>query len=254
MSGALRRGWPAAVALVGLCAIWELVVRLSGVDPHVLPAPSEIALSAWSDRASLLQSTWTTVWEGVVGFVLGIAVALPFSASVAASRTLDRAVMPLLIISQAIPLIAIGPLFLIWFGFGALSKVLVVAVLAVFPIAVAAARGLRDADPAQQRMAASLGASRWWILVHVTGAGAAPSLFSGIRISAAYVLGSAATAEYLGSRGGLGIYLMAAQSGFRTDLVFAAAAVLTVGTLLLLWLVGVAERLLIPSTRRGMTQ
>ena len=230
-----------------LIAVWEAIVRLAGVDQRVLPAPSAIVQAGWDDREALWEATSVTLWEGVAGFVLGIACAVLLSYAIAAWRVVDRAVTPLLVVSQAIPLIAIGPLFLIWFGFGSAAKILVVAVLAVFPIVVAMVRGLTGADPSQQRMARSLGASRPWVLVHVTSASALPATFSGIRISAAYVFGSAATAEYLGARNGIGIYLMASQSSFRTDLVFVAAAVLTIATLLLIALVVVVERILIPS-------
>ena len=163
------------------------------------------------------------------------------------SRTAYAALFPLLTAAQTLPLISIAPLFLIWFGFEPAGKIVIVAVFALFPIVVQTMRGLQAVPRFYDDVAMTCGASRAWTLFHVDLRVAARQIFGGVRVSAAYVFATAATAEYLGARTGLGIWLQAAYNSFQTPLIFTATFVIIVMTGLLLLAVRAVERLTIGS-------
>ena len=154
--------------------------------------------------------------------------------------------MPLLVISQTIPVVAIAPLLIIWFGFGMTSKILLVALFGVFPIIVAFTKGLAAPSRDQIDVARSLGASPAWIFSHLRMPAALGDFITGLRIAVTYGPATAATAEFVGAENGLGIYLLTAQGSFRTELVFFGAGILTLMTLAAYLLVGLADRILIP--------
>jgi ABC-type nitrate/sulfonate/bicarbonate transport system permease component len=162
------------------------------------------------------------------------------------SLWMRRAIYPLLVVSQTIPIIALAPLLLIWFGFGLEPKVIVVTLYCFFPIAVACADGLAGAEPALLKLLRSMHASRWQILWLVRLPGAMPSFFSGLRIAATYSVTGAIFGEYVGAYRGLGIYMQTAANSFAIVLVFAAILVTAVLSLLLFGLVSLIERLALP--------
>ena len=147
--------------------------------------------------------------------------------------------------AQTIPLITIAPLFMIWFGFEPLGKIVIVAVFGVFPVAVQTCRGMLAVPQFYEDVALTCGATRAWALWHVKLRVAARQVFGGLRISAAYVFGTAVTAEYLGAMNGLGIWLQAAFNSFRTPLIFSATIMVVALTALLLTIISLAERLLL---------
>ena len=161
------------------------------------------------------------------------------------SRIADAALFPLLSAAQTMPLISIAPLFLIWFGFEISGKIVIVAVFGLFPIAVQTVRGLEAVPQFYSDVALTCGATRAWTLWHVKLRVAARQIYGGIRVSAAYIFATATTAEYLGARKGLGIWLQAAYNSFRTPLIFSATLVIIVITGILMCLVNLSERLLL---------
>jgi len=245
-----RAQWPggalAAVVLLGVVIVWQLVVTVFEVRPRVLPSPTRIVTAAMADLPKLGRAVGVTATEALTGLVLGTVIGVAVAYCLFASSVLERALYPVLVLSQAVPLIAVAPLVIIWFGFEMGSKALVVALYAVFPVAVALLRGLKRVPPAQISATRTLGASRMWILLSVRTPHAATHFFSGLRIAATYAPATAATAEFLGARAGLGVYLLSAQASFRTDLVFAAAVALTALTLLLFGVVAALEWLSAP--------
>lgn len=246
------RGATAAAVLLASVVAWQIVVMVTGVRPRILPSPARIATAAMADLPKLGRAAGITATESIAGLVLGTLVGVLVAYCLFAWSAVERAVYPLLVLSQAVPLIAIAPLVIIWFGFEMGSKVLVVTLYAVFPIAVALLRGLKEVPGSQISAMRTLGAGDAWILLRVRTPHAATHFFSGLRIAATYAPATAATAEFLGARAGLGVYLLSAQASFRTDLVFAAAAVLTLLTLVLFGLVAAVEWLSAPRRfRRG---
>lgn len=226
--------------------LWEGVCRLGEVNPKLLPAPSVIIKAGVADWPAAWLATQVTLIEVLLGTLLAIICGVAISFALWRAKTFGKTVMPLLVISQTIPVVAIAPLLIIWFGFGMTSKILLVALFGVFPIIVAFTKGLAAPSRDQIDVARSLGASPAWIFAHLRMAAALGDFMTGLRIAVTYGPATAATAEFVGAENGLGIYLLTAQGSFRTELVFFGAGILTLMTLAAYLLVVLAERVLIP--------
>lgn len=236
-----------AVGLVLLSlALWEAICRLGQVNPKLLPAPSVIFRAGIEDWPAASLATQVTLIEVLAGTSLAIICGVVISFLLWSAKTFGKAVMPLLVISQTIPIVAIAPLLIIWFGFGATSKILLVALFGFFPIIVAFSKGLTAPSRDQIDVARSLGASPAWIFSHLRMPAALGDFMTGLRIAVTYGPATAATAEFVGAENGLGIYLLTAQGSFRTELVFFGAGILTLMTLAAYLLVELAELVLIP--------
>ncbi|MEO5964904.1 MAG: ABC transporter permease [Candidatus Limnocylindrales bacterium] len=242
----MRDRLPAIALVAAILVAWEAYARLTGVSAVILPAPSRIVAALWDYRADAWRHTIPTVIETVLGF--SIAVVLAVGAAVLMDRTpsVRRAVEPILVTSQTIPIVAVAPLFLLWFGFGLLPKVLIVVLVTFFPIVVALLDGFRSAAPAASDLLRSYGATDWQAFRALRWPAALPSLFIGLRISVVYAVIGAVFGEYVGAREGLGIWMQLSQNSFRTDLVFAAIIVTSALSIALYWLVGVLRSAMIP--------
>lgn len=232
---------PTIVTIGALLVVWEASVRLGKISERTLAAPTQIVIAIVDNWSDLMEATAITTYEGLVGFAIAIVAGIVIGIGLYLSKTLHRAVYPLLVSAQTIPLITVAPLFMIWFGFEPLGKIVIVAVFGVFPIAVQTARGLAAVPQFYEDVALTCGANRAWTLWHVKMRVAARQIFGGVRISAAYIFGTAATAEYLGAMNGLGIWLQAAFNSFRTPLIFAAAIVIVAETGILLGAISLLE-------------
>lgn len=240
-----RFGLPAAV-LIGLVIVWEAWVRLFHVDPYLLPAPSRI-LSTLSGQGSFYaDNTWRTVQETAVGFAVAVAAGLLCAFLIDATPFLRRAIYPLLIASQTIPIIAIAPLIIIWLGFGLAPKVVIIVLYCFFPIVVSTVDGLRTADPEMLNLLRAMGASRRQILRVARIPAALPSVFSGVKIAATYAVGGAVVSEWLGASKGLGVSMVRAQKSFAPDRVFAAIVIVMALTLALFLVIDTIARLVMP--------
>ncbi|MFR0568266.1 ABC transporter permease [Bifidobacterium apri] len=239
------RWLPTCAAVLAILVIWQVWVEAAHVPQTVMPSPAQIAEATVETWPTLWPATLTTLEEGAIGFVFAVFAGILVGVGCYASKTLDAALFPLLYAAQTMPLISIAPLFLIWFGFETSGKIVIVAVFGLFPIAVQTIRGLRDVPRYYVDVALTCGATPVWTLWHVKLRVAARQIFSGIRISAAYTFATAATAEYLGARRGLGIWLQAAYNSFRMPLIFSATFVIIVLTCVLLVAVSLAERVLL---------
>ena len=247
--GGLRRvaGYgPAFVLTIALLAFWELYVRAGQISPRILPAPTAVVQALIDNWNIISVHTLQTLLETVLGMVVAILLGLFLAVLLDISTWVRRAVYPLLVTSQTIPMIALAPLMLIWFGFSLEPKVIVVTLYCFFPIAVACADGLLGTDPDLIRLMRSMRASRWQILWLVRLPGAMPSFFSGLRIAATYSVTGAIFGEYVGAYQGLGIYMELAAHSFAIVLVFAAILVTAVLSLLLFGLVALIERIALP--------
>jgi ABC-type nitrate/sulfonate/bicarbonate transport system permease component len=246
-----RRLGPAVGLVAVIVVAWELACRLLAIDPLTLPAPSRIVSALWDARAAAAGHTLTTLGETIVGFGLSVAFALVAALLMDQLAWVRRAVYPLLVASQTLPIVAIAPLFVLWFGIGLLPKVLVVILVTFFPIAVALLDGLAATDRDATELLESMGATRRQQLLKVRLPGALPYLFTGLRIAVTYAVIGAIFGEAVGAVDGLGIWIVLSKNLFRTDLVFAAILITATVTLVLWLLVGVAERLVIPWHREA---
>ena len=236
---------PPAVTVSGLLIVWEIAVDAGHISQRVLASPSQIAASIVKTWPDLWEATAITTYEAITGFLIAAVAGVLIGIGLYVSKTLYRGIYPLLAAAQTIPLITIAPLFMIWFGFEPLGKIVIVAVFGVFPVAVQTCRGMLAVPQVYEDVALTCGATRAWALWHVKLRVAARQVFGGLRISAAYVFGTAVTAEYLGAMNGLGIWLQAAFNSFRTPLIFSATIMVVALTALLLTIISLAERLLL---------
>ncbi len=235
---------PLALLAIAIAA-WELYVTASDISPTTLPAPSRILDSAISARSDLWRHALTTLYEALAGLAVSIALGVTLALLIDQSSALKRALYPILVTSQTIPIVAIAPLLVLWFGFGLTPKIIVVTLYTFFPITVAFASGLAATDREAMVLLHTLGASRLQALRILRIPYALPNLFTGLRIAVTYSVVGAVFGEWSGAREGLGIYMLLMKNSFRTDLVFAAIFV-TAGLSLLLFLAaGLLERLLV---------
>jgi ABC-type nitrate/sulfonate/bicarbonate transport system permease component len=248
-SGALSRVLLWAIPLLilaTLVGVWELWVQVRDVPKWQLPAPSAIVRELAESRALLWGNTLITLQEVAIGFAFALAAGVALATLIAYSRILERSIYPIVIASQTIPIIAIAPLLLIWVGYGMTPKIIVVALIAFYPIAVNTVDGLKATDPDMVNMMRTLGASRWQVFAKLQAPASLPFMFSGIKIGISVSVIAAVIGEWVGASAGLGYLITYSQPLFLTARVFAAIAVLSVMGMTLFGLAALAERLLLP--------
>ena len=238
--------WGALSIVAGL-VIWKLVVVAGDYPPFVLPAPERVAARF---AAALADGTWwghtqVTLVESLLGFGLGFAVATALGYGLVQAPVLERLLAPYIAASQALPVIAIAPLLLLWFGFGLLPKVLVAALVVFFPILVNTVAGLRGIDPALREMALISGANRAQLLVLVELPLSLPTLLSGVKIGFTLAVTGATVAEFMGADRGLGLLLNVSKGLFDTPLLFVALVTLVGMAMVAYGAVSLLERLLV---------
>lgn len=237
---------PPIVLVAIVLAFWQWYVTSHDVRPQELPSPSRVLQMGWAFRGALWENTVPTLEVTAVGFAVSLAVGWILAVVIDFSGFLRRALMPLLVASQTLPIIAIAPLLIIWFGFGLLPKVLVIALVTFFPVAVGLIEGFASTDREATNLLRSMGAGRWKQFFYVRLPSALPNFFTALRIGITYAVTGAIFAEYVGAEKGLGIYMALQKNSFRTDLVLAAVLVTAVISVSLFLLTYLVQRLLIP--------
>jgi len=246
LTAALSRILPPVFALAGLVLAWEFYAGVSGVAPMVLPAPSRVLGQAWQHRLALWDNLLPTLAATLTGFALSLTAAFVFSVVVDFSPLAKRALFPVFVASQTLPLVAIAPLVVLWFGFGLLPKILLVALVTFFPMLVALAEGYESTEEELSALLGSMGAGRVRIFLMARLPSALPYFFAGLRISITYAVVGAIFAEYAGAAKGLGIYMLNAKNNFRPDLVLAAVLVSALLTLTLFATTLLVQRFAMP--------
>jgi NitT/TauT family transport system permease protein/putative hydroxymethylpyrimidine transport system permease protein len=235
--------------VAALFGAWELYVELGGVDPLLLPPPHAVAEALWTDRALLWDDLLVTATEVVLGILLAAVAGLGFAVALHLSLALRRAVYPLLVASQTIPIPVVGALLVFWLGFGIAPKLAIIALISFFPIAVTTLDGLARVDAELLKLMRTLDASRLVLLRHVELPAALPGLFSGARIAVAVAVIGAVFAEWNGSSAGLGNLIQNSLPSLDTARAFAAVLILSAFAIALFGLLTLAERLLVPWAR-----
>jgi NitT/TauT family transport system permease protein len=234
------------LTVVGTLAAWEFATRAFGIPAYLLPAPSRIVVSLVDNAALLVKHGWVTTIEIVLGFLLSIAVGVPLALAIFMWPAFSRSVLPLLVSSQAMPKVAVAPLFLVWFGFGLLPKVLIAFLIAFFPIVISTVVGLAAIEQEKIHLARSMGLGTVATFFKIRLPSALPSVFGGLKISITLAVVGAVVGEFVGGDAGLGYLLMVANGNIDTPLLFAGLIALTVQGVALYFLVELAERLAIP--------
>ncbi len=246
--------WTIPLALIlAVIGAWEIIVRVRDTPRWFLPPPSAVAAALVGSRQMLLHHTMVTLEEVLVGFAISFVLGIVFALAIASSQVVERAFYPFVIASQAIPIIALAPILLIWFGYGMTPKVIVVALICFFPIVVNTVDGLRSVDPELIDLMRSMGASSWTTYRVVRIPSSLPYLFSGTRIAAAVSVIGALIGEWIGSSAGLGYFMIRSAGQFATAKVFAAVLVSALLGLALFGAVSLLERLLLPWQRASLT-
>jgi putative hydroxymethylpyrimidine transport system permease protein len=245
--GHVARIWgPPALLLGTIVAIWEAAARLGWVEDYLLPAPSEVVRALVEDRDVLLPDAWVTAQEVVLGFGLAVIAGLAVAVALHLSPLLRRALYPLVVASQAVPIVVIAPILVIWFGFGMGPKLIVIALICFFPIAVNTLDGLRAVDRDQLKMLRSLGAGRWARFRRLELPSALPFVFSGAKVAVAVAVIGAVFGELVGADAGLGHAIQVGMAQLLTARVFAAVLLLSVMAIALFALVSAVERRAVP--------
>lgn len=238
MARPLRRRLSGAAALIAFLVIWEAGVRLTGAPAFILPAPSRIAGVLLTRFDIIAPEALVTMGEILGGFAFGTGAGIVAALLMARWRFAAEAFGPLLVVAQALPVFAIAPVLVLWFGFGYASKVVMAGLIIFFPVATSFFEGLRRTETGLIDLARLARASEFDTLRLIRVPAALPSLASGLRIAAAVAPLGAIVGEWVGSSSGLGLLMLHANARMQTDLVFAALAVLIVLSLVLWALVG----------------
>lgn len=252
----LRDAAAKLAVLLALGLIWEVGVRLMAIPPILVPPPSLVLAELWAYGPWFLGEAWITLAETLAGFGLAVLLGLALAIAMDASRLMERLLYPPLIALNAIPKVAVAPLFVIWLGTGAAPKIAMAVFVAIFSIVVPVVQGLRSVDPDMIDLGRVLGASRARMLRHVRLYGALPGLFSGMKIGVSLALVGAIIGEFIASSRGLGYVIVVAQGEFDTPRIFAAILLLALIGTLLFYMVDILERRFMPwhASQRGQRQ
>jgi putative hydroxymethylpyrimidine transport system permease protein len=244
LAAVIWRYIPPVVIFLALIGVWELVAMFGGFPSYILPSPGNVMSAAlFADRSDLMSAAATTVVEIVIGFGAAVTIGFLLALSLVASKSLRRGVYPLVIATQTIPILAIAPVMIIWFGFGILPKILVVTLFAFFPVAINTMTGMSSVERDTIYLMQVLGCSRGHILWRVRVPASLPYFFTGVRQAAVISAIGAIAGEWVGAAKGLGPLMIGANSGMQTNVVFAAILYLSVIAIAMFSLVSVIERL-----------
>jgi putative hydroxymethylpyrimidine transport system permease protein len=253
-SGARRlvSNYGAAAVLFFLSIVaWQVIVMLASLPEYLLPVPTEVAASLYNDWSNVLgPATLTTLREVLAGFAIAAAAGIGIAVVLHILSPLRRAVYPLLIASQTIPVIVLAPILVVLFGFGIVPKLIIIGLICFFPIVVNGLDGLRSVDADYIQMMRTLDAGRWAIFRRVEFPAALPLIFSGMRVAATFASIGAVFGEWAGSNAGLGYVMLESEPNLQTARIFSAIIILTLIATLLFGAVSLAERLIAPWSRQ----
>lgn len=210
----------------GLLVIWQVFVWITGAPHYILPGPLEVGKAAVTHADILLKHAAATLAEILMGLVIGTLLGAFSALAMMASRLLKRWLLPVLVISQAIPVFALAPLLVLWFGYGPASKVAMAVLIIFFPVTASFYDGLRRTDPEWLELARIMNAGAWAILRHIRIPAALPAFASGMRVATAVAPIGAVVGEWVGASRGLGFYMLHANARMQIDAMFAALAIL----------------------------
>ncbi|WP_449600814.1 ABC transporter permease [Paenibacillus sp. Marseille-Q9583] len=243
---------PFILLLLFILVIWESAVRLHLIPAFILPAPSSIGIALIEHRQLLRPHLLVTLQEILVGFVLSVICGSLLGTGMFLFRPLEKAIYPFLIISQTIPLIALSPIFIMWFGYTLWSKVAVVFLTAFFPVVVSTYDGLRTSGQAYKDLLLTFGANRWQLLAKTQIPLALPSFFSGLKLSIVYCVIGATIGEWLGGSKGLGYFSRRMAGNMQSAEMFAAVFLLSALGVVLFLMIALLEPLFLK--KRGSKQ
>ncbi len=241
-SPAMRPIWLIIVLIIG----WDLCIRLFKIPQYLIPTPWQVVQQLFKEWPMLWRESLPTLYATLGGFVLSALVGVPIAMWIAYSRLVESFVYPLLVFSQSVPKVAIAPLFVVWFGFGVIPKVIAAFLLGFFPVIVATVQGFKSIEPDVIDLARSMGASPLKVFIKFRLPQAMPAIFSGLKVSVTLAVVGAVVGEFVGSNSGLGYVLQKANGTFDLPLMFAALVILSMIGVLLFLVLELIERWVLP--------
>jgi NitT/TauT family transport system permease protein len=238
------------VTILACLLVWEAAVRLLKIPVFMLPPPSAVLHEVVAQHAYFLKHAIATTWAIVLGFVLAVLVGVPMATLMVYSKTFSEAIHPVLITAQVLPKVALAPLFIVWFGFGLLPKVIMTFLIAFFPIVIDTLTGLMAVRPESLMLIRSMGGNRWQSFWKIRMPTALPSMFAGFKVGMTFAVVGAIVAEFVASDSGLGYVLVEARANLAMVTVFAAITWLIVMGFVFYYAVEFAERLLLKGRSR----
>jgi len=233
--------WPPLALGAGLIAVWEIYVRLAGIDALLLPPPSAVVRYLAENAAVLASNGAATLSELLLGFSIGVVIGLSLGILMQIWRWFREAAYPWLVATQMVPIPAVAPILVLWFGFTIVPKAATVALMSFFPVAVNTVDGLSSLNPELVRLLRTFGAGPWKVMRMAAFPAALPRIFSGVRVAMALSVVGAVVGEWVGSTHGLGYLMLHFENRGETAGLFATVAVLTVMGIILFFLVGWVE-------------
>ncbi len=234
------------IFILAILILWELVVNLGVVERYTLPSPSDIVNALIVNGSDIMMHTGVTFFEGMTGLLVAVFLSLIMAVVMDQFPVVKKAIYPVLVISQTVPIIVIAPLLAMWFGFGIAPKIFVVVLVCFFPITVNLIEGLQSVDGELINLVRSMGATKSQIFAKIKFPSALPYFFSGLKIAATYSIMGAVIGEWLGGKAGLGVYMLRARHAFALDLVFASILVIVVLSIVLFYGIAGMQRALMP--------
>lgn len=226
-----------ALTLIIIILFWQGIVDIKNIPKYILPSPVNIVNTLIKDFNVIWVHTKITLYESFIGFVLSVILSFILAILMDSFQIIKKAIYPILVISQTIPTIAIAPLFIIWFGFGTLPKVIVVISVCFFPIVISLVDGFENIDRDYINLFTTFTASKLQTFYHLKLPYAMVSLFSGLKIAATYMIMSAVIGEWLGGDKGIGVYMVRAKSAYALDKVFASILVIVFVTIIVIYII-----------------
>ncbi len=237
---------PGLITFLSLIAIWELLVKALNLPLYIVPAPSSVFMAIITDGTNLWKHALVTFQETLIGMSLALIMAMAIAVLMDRFTLFKKAIYPILVVSQTIPVIVLAPIFILYLGFGLTPKIVIVVIMCFFPITISFSDGMSKVDINQSNLARLFGAREWKVYSLVKIPAAAPSLFSGLKVAATYSITGAVVGEWLASTSGLGYYMLRAKNGYMLDKVFACVVIVVILSLLMNGVVKLVERLVIP--------
>jgi len=238
--------WRPTLLLAAVFAVWWFVAWRALIPKYLVPSPGEVYTTLRDQWPMLGRHTSVTLGETVLGFVVACALGLATAVAIAYSRTVDKAIYPLMLFAQVIPKIAVAPLLIVWFGLGITPKIVLAALISFFPVVVSGVTGLRSTDPELLDLSATMGAGRWRTFWKIRMPGALPHVMSGVKVAVTLAVVGAVVGEFAGGSDGLGHVLQLANGNLDAPLLFADLLLMSAIGVALFVLVEIAEALLIP--------
>lgn len=230
------------VLIALILALWQLLCSLNVIPKYMLPSPLAVVRAFVSDFLLLMKHLGTTLYEAFFGILISVALAFVTAAVMDRFIVLNKAIYPILIITQTVPSIAIAPLLILWMGYGAAPKVTLIVITCYFPLAVSLLTGFSSSDKDAVNLLRAMGASRLKIFCRIKIHCALGHFFSGLKVAVSYSIVGAVISEWLGGNSGLGVYMTRVKKSYSFDKMFAVIFLISAISLVLMKLVSILEK------------